>query len=197
MENADNFPAEVRAWLPSRKEERIVFLLPETYFIAPGPQAAAEFVKSASSLWYDRIGSKIAADAAPESVMKSGILASLVEGEAKAADERPILAGIFLKRLEKNMRLQSCATVIYAWDELNIRKSRLSYRDLEINSPYNTYLVGGLPPGPICAPSESSWKSALEPEESDYLFFFADREGRHVFSKSYEEHLAKQRRLGL
>ena len=164
---------------------------------ALGPQAAAEFVKSASSLWYDRIGSKIAADAAPESVMKSGILASLVEGEAKAADERPILAGIFLKRLEKNMRLQSCATVIYAWDELNIRKSRLSYRDLEINSPYNTYLVGGLPPGPICAPSESSWKSALEPEESDYLFFFADREGRHVFSKSYEEHLAKQRRLGL
>ena len=95
------------------------------------------------------------------------------------------------------MRLLSCATVIYAWDELNIRKSRLSYRDLEINSPYNTYLVGGLPPGPICAPSESSWKSALEPEESDYLFFFADREGRHVFSKSYEEHLAKQRRLGL
>ncbi len=197
MEKAENFPPAVRPWLPPKKEERLVFLLPETYFLAPGPQAADEFVKRASALWYERIGRDIPAGADARSVLTRGTLASLVEGEAKAADERPVLAGIFLKRLEKNMRLQSCATVIYAWDELNIKKERLSYRDLEINSPYNTYLVGGLPPGPICVPGESSWKSALSPKKSDYLFFFAGNDGRHVFSKNYEEHLAKQRKAGL
>ena len=197
MEDAENFPPAVREWLPRKKEERLIFLLPETYFLAPGPQAAAEFVRRASALWYERVGASIAPGTTPGEVMKSGILASLVEGEAKAADERPVLAGIFLKRLEKNMRLQSCATVIYAWDERNIKKSRLSYRDLEIDSPYNTYISGGLPPGPICVPSEDSWKSALSPKESDYLFFFAGGDGRHIFSKSYEEHLAKQRKLGL
>lgn len=197
MEDAENFPPAVREWLPRKKEERLIFLLPETYFLAPGPQAAAEFVRRASALWYERVGASIAPGTTPGEVMKSGILASLVEGEAKAADERPVLAGIFLKRLEKNMRLQSCATVIYAWDERNIKKSRLSYRDLKIDSPYNTYISGGLPPGPICVPSEDSWKSALSPKESDYLFFFAGGDGRHIFSKSYEEHLAKQRKLGL
>ena len=122
-----------------------------------------------------------------------GILASIVEGEAKIKEERPILAGIFLNRIEKWMPLQSCATVIYCWDELGIKKKSLTYKDLEIDSPYNTYRNSGLPPGPISVPSEDSWISALQPAKTDYLFFFATSKGSHIFSKTYEEHLRKQR----
>lgn len=193
----ENFQQQIRSWLPEKAEQRMMFLLPETYFTAPGPRMADDFVKRASALWYARVGNKVPPESDAASVMKSGILASVIEGEAKAADERPILAGIFLKRLEKNMKLQSCATVIYAWEEVDVKKHRLTYRDLEIKSPYNTYIVEGLPPGPICVPSEGSWLAALSPKESEYLFFFAGKDGRHIFSKSYNEHLSKQRRMGM
>ncbi len=193
MADAANFYGPVRKWLPDAPCARIVFLLPETYFIAPGRGMAESFIYAASRLWYERIGKDIPEDAPADGVLTRGVLASVVEGEAKAAEERPILAGIFLKRIEKNMRLQSCATVIYSWAERGVRKTSLTYKDLEIDSPYNTYRNDGLPPGPICVPSEASWKSALAPQESDYLFFFADGKGRHIFSKTYGEHLAKQR----
>ncbi|MDO5115953.1 MAG: endolytic transglycosylase MltG [Synergistaceae bacterium] len=192
----NNFYHKARGWLPARTEDRMIFLLPETYFLPPGA-GADEFVKGASRLWYERVGAAIAPETPPDEVVRRGVLASVVEGEARVAEERPLLAGIFLSRIEKSMRLQSCATVIYSWEEKNIKKKSLTYRDLEIDSPYNTYLNDGLPPGPICVPSESSWKSALAPEKSDYLFFFANGEGRHIFSESYDEHIAKQRKMGL
>ncbi len=195
MSNAENFYEPVRKWLPDETRARMVFLLPETYFIAPGAKMARDFVASASRLWYERIGKLIDGDEDATEVLMRGVLASVVEGEAKAAEERPILAGIFLKRIDKKMRLQSCATVIYCWAELGVRKTALNYKDLEIDSPYNTYKNDGLPPGPICVPSENSWRSALAPEESDYLFFFADGNGRHIFSETYAEHLSKQREL--
>lgn len=195
MADAENFYEPVRKWLPDEPRARMVFLLPETYFVAPGPGAEKSFIASASRLWYERVGKDIPEDADANEVQTRGVLASLVEGEASSPDERPILAGIFLKRIEKKMRLQSCATVIYSWAERGVKKTALTYRDLEIDSPYNTYRNDGLPPGPICVPSENSWKSALAPQESDYLFFFADGKGRHVFSETYGEHLAKQRSM--
>ena len=130
-------------------------------------------------------------------LFKRGILASVIEGEAKYPEEYPILAGIFIKRLAKNMKLQSCATVVYSWERADVKKKRLSYRDLQIKSPYNTYLHGGLPPAAICAPGEKAWLSAFFPKESDFLFFFAGADGRHIFSKTYKEHLKKQREAGL
>lgn len=193
MEKTENFYEPVRKWLPDDVRARMVFLLPETYFIAPGPAIADGFVTAASRLWFERIGKDIPDDTPANDVLMRGVLASVVEGEARVAEERPILAGIFLKRIEKNMRLQSCATVMYCWAERGEKKTALTYKDLEIDSPYNTYLNDGLPPGPICAPSESSWKSALNPQETEYLFFFADGKGRHIFSETYGEHLAKQR----
>lgn len=192
MEKTENFYEPARKWLPDDVRARMVFLLPETYFIAPGPAIAESFVAAASRLWFERIGKDIPEDTPAHDVLMRGVLASVVEGEARVAEERPILAGIFLKRIEKNMRLQSCATVMYCWAERGEKKTALTYKDLEIDSPYNTYLNDGLPPGPICVPSESSWKSALKPQETDYLFFFADGKGRHIFSKTYGEHLAKQ-----
>ena len=195
MAKAENFCEPVRKWLPEDVRARMVFLLPETYFIAPGPAVADGFIASASRLWFERVGKDIPEDTAAGDVLMRGVLASVVEGEARAAEERPILAGIFLKRIEKHMRLQSCATVIYCWAERGEKKTALTYKDLEIDSPYNTYRNDGLPPGPICVPSESSWKSALAPQETEYLFFFADGRGRHIFSRTYGEHIAKQREM--
>ncbi|MBQ9881404.1 MAG: endolytic transglycosylase MltG [Synergistes sp.] len=197
MTDKGNFHASVRDYLTEDPHARTIFLMPDTYFVAPGENMAADFVKMSSKLWYDRIGSKLPEDPSKKTIADTGILASLVEGEAKADDERPVLAGIFLRRLRKKMRLQSCATVIYAWEERGIKKKNLSYDDLKIDSPYNTYRNKGLPPSPICVPSDKSWLAALHPAKNDYLFFFAGKDGRHVFSKSYSEHLKKQKEAGL
>jgi len=189
----NNFPAELHELLPDDPRDRIVFLLPETYSLAPGNSVGEQTVQRASRLWMERVGKFLPDNADKKFTSQRGILASIVEGEAKIKEERPILAGIFLNRIEKWMPLQSCATVIYCWDELGIKKKSLTYKDLEIDSPYNTYRNSGLPPGPISVPSEDSWISALQPAKTDYLFFFATSKGSHIFSKTYEEHLRKQR----
>lgn len=193
LKDDNNFYSKVREWLPDRAKDRIIFLLPETYFIAPGEKLAANFITAASKLWYEKVGMEIPQGTDAQSVLQMGVLASIIEGESRLDDERPILAGIFLKRIEKKMRLQSCATVIYSWYEKDVKKTSLTYKDLEIDSPYNTYRNDGLPPGPICVPSGSAWKSAIHPAESNYLFFFAGENGRHIFSKTYDEHISRQR----
>ena len=88
------------------------------------------------------------------------------------------------------MRLQSCATIQYILGE---PKERLDENDLKIDSPYNTYLNQGLPPGPICNPGLDSIIAALEPEEGDYLFFVLGEDGRHIFSRTYQEHLMNKK----
>lgn len=118
------------------------------------------------------------------------ILASLIEKEAKVDNERPIIAQVLLKRLKIGMKLQCDATVQYA---LGRYKPVLSYKDLEVDSPYNTYLHYGLPPGPICNPGLSSIISAVNPANTDYLFYFTKDNGVHIFSKTYDEHLARQK----
>ncbi len=116
---------------------------------------------------------------------QSVILASIVEKEAVAAAERPVIASVFLNRLELGRPLESCATVLFV---LGGHRSRLYYRDLEVESPYNTYLHAGLPPGPICNPGRASLEAALFPADSGYLYFVARGDGTHVFSRSLEEH---------
>ncbi len=120
------------------------------------------------------------------------VLASLIEKEAVLPEEKPVIAGVILNRLKDNMRLQIDATVQYALTE---RKERLMYSDLEVDSPYNTYLYSGLPPGPIASPGDEAIKAAVEPDNNDYLFFFARGDGSHEFTKSYQEHLKRQRKL--
>ena len=195
LSDKENFPSELHDLLPDDPKDRIVFLLPETYSLAPGNSVGVQTVKRASRLWMERVGKFLPENADKKFTAQRGILASIVEGEAKIEEERPILAGIFLNRIDKWMPLQSCATVIYCWDELGIKKKSLTYKDLEIDSPYNTYRNSGLPPGPISVPSEDSWLSALQPAKTDYLFFFATPEGNHIFSGTYEEHLKKQKEM--
>lgn len=112
-------------------------------------------------------------------------LASLVEREARKATERALIAGVLQNRLDRQMRLQCDATVQYA---LGGHRSRLLYRDLKVDSPYNTYLHAGLPPGPICNPGLACLKAALFPAKTDKLFYVARADGSHVFTRTYEEH---------
>lgn len=121
------------------------------------------------------------------SVYDAITLASLVEKEAQVEAERPIIAGIFLKRLQMHMPLQSCATIQYI---LGYPKAELTIEDTEIPSPFNTYLHMGLPPGPIANPGIASIQAVLNPASTDYLYFVADNSGKHHFSKTYTEHLA-------
>nr|WP_275983928.1 endolytic transglycosylase MltG [Paenibacillus hamazuiensis] len=114
-------------------------------------------------------------------------VASLVEREVALDEERPIVAGIIYNRLTKNMNLQIDATVQYLFDK---PKERLFEKDLQIESPYNTYLHPGLPPGPIASPSLSSIKAALYPAETKFLFYVTKKDGSkgHLFAETYEEH---------
>jgi UPF0755 protein len=118
-------------------------------------------------------------------------LASIVEREAQASQERPLIAGVFLNRLKKHMHLESCATVEYS---LGGWKPHLNYKDLQVESPYNTYRHPGLPPGPICNPGKASLEAAAHPAQTDMLFFVADGKGTHRFSRDYDEHLAVQKK---
>ena len=114
------------------------------------------------------------------------ILASIVEKEAVADSERPIIAGVFLNRLSKGMRLESCSTVLYA---MGINKERLSFEDLKFDSPYNTYKYKGLPPGPICNPGAKAIDAVLYPQVTDSLYFVSKGNGTHYFSSTFEQHV--------
>ncbi|WP_058486426.1 endolytic transglycosylase MltG [Defluviitalea phaphyphila] len=116
------------------------------------------------------------------------IIASMIEKEAAIDEERPIIAGVIYNRLKNNMKLQIDATVIYALGE---HKANLSYKDLKTKSPYNTYIIKGLPPGPICTPSQESIKAALNPIEHSYLYYVVSSYGskKHNFAETYDEHL--------
>ena len=118
-------------------------------------------------------------------------LASIVEAEAERDSERAIVASVFLNRLKRGMHLQSCATIEYLLPQ---RKAILTDADTKIESPYNTYLHPGLPPGPIGNPGKASLRAALYPAKSDYLFFVSKGDGRHHFSATFAEHTAAQRR---
>lgn len=127
-------------------------------------------------------------------------LASIVEGEARVDEERPVIAAVYLNRLRIGMPLQADPTVQYAIQlETGERKSRLLYADYRRLSPYNTYLRRGLPPGPVGAPSRASIEAVLNPADVRYLYFVAGEGGRHIFSRTYGEHLravARARRQG-
>jgi len=115
-------------------------------------------------------------------------LASLVEKETALDDERGLVAGVFANRLRRGMLLQCDPTVIYAIERSGRPVKRLLRADLEFDSPWNTYRHAGLPPGPICCPGAASLRAASRPAETRYLFFVADGEGGHDFSRTIGEH---------
>jgi len=167
------------------------FLYPETYEVYANATAHDVIDKMLSQFdslfknpeYYDR------AMQMGMTVREVVTMASIIEREAAHSDELPIMAGVFYNRIAQGIRLESCATIQFILGE---PKEFLTNEDTQIDSPYNTYLIEGLPPGPICSPGIKAITSALYPAEHDYLFFVlsADLSTRsHVFSASYEEFL--------
>ncbi|OWZ83433.1 endolytic transglycosylase MltG [Natranaerobius trueperi] len=164
------------------------FLYPETYNVnadATEKEVVKKMLDQFDKMFTEKYERKM--ENRDVSVVDLMTLASIVEREAVRDDERERIAGVFYNRLENNMRLESCATVEYIIQE---NKPVLSYEDTQIESPYNTYRNNDLPPGPIASPSSSSIEAVLNPEEHEYLFFVSklDGSGKHVFSKTYQEH---------
>ncbi|MCZ7536367.1 MAG: endolytic transglycosylase MltG [Acidimicrobiia bacterium] len=162
-------------------------LWPDTYrFVETDDETAVlrtmvrEFDRRAGRLGLD-------APAGGLSAYQTLIVASLVQSEAKVDSDRSLIASVIMNRLEQDMPLQIDATVLYAIGE---RKISNTADDRATESPYNTYLVRGLPPTPISSVAEVSIEAALNPAESEYLFYVvADAEGRHAFAETYDEHL--------
>jgi UPF0755 protein len=173
------------------------FLRPETYLFASGVTAetvVSEMAETFQADWdpaWDQ-----AAGAQGLDRMAVVTLASLVEGEAKVDEDRPLVAAVYRTRLRIGMPLQADPTVQYAIQlATGVRKPRLFDRDYQFPSPYNTYLRSGLPPGPVGAPSRKSIEAVLAPAPVQYLYFVAGPDGKHVFTRSYGEHLRAVRKL--
>ena len=181
------------------------FLFPATYQLPRHPVAVeltAAMVKKFKEQWA-RISPPMAAGdktRLPSGYPISSIvtLASLVERETPKKEERPLVAGVFENRLRKDMMLQCDPTVIYALEQEGRYNGTLTGADLHVHSPYNTYEHTGLPPGPIGNPGEASLRAALQPAETDFLYFVANTQGGHFFSATLAEHnrnVTKYRRL--
>lgn len=173
------------------------FLRPETYLL-PGDLNARELVRimaeGSNAEWQPGWTARL--DSMKMDRRELVTLASIVEGEARVDEERETIAGVYHNRLRIGMALQADPTVQYAISlKKGRRKSRLFIRDYAFTSPYNTYLHPGLPPGPVNSPSRRSIEAALYPAAVRYLYFVADSNGHHVFSRTYNEHLRAIRKI--
>jgi len=163
------------------------YLFPETYRLPRGlgvREIAEVLVGQFLEVW-DEIEPQ--ARLQELSMLEVVTLASIVEKETAAPDERPLIASVFRNRLRRGMRLETDPTVIYGIPDFD---GNLRRRDLEnADNPYNTYQIAGLPPGPIANPGADALRAVVNPAESDYLFFVSRNDGTHVFSKTFSEHV--------
>ncbi len=163
------------------------YLFPDTYHLprnlAPKDVARA-MVRRFETVWRNEIEPL----AKRQSLTRHEIvtLASIVEKETASPEERPLIAAVFLNRLKRGMRLETDPTVIYGIPDFdgNLRKRDL----LNEGNPYNTYRIGGLPPGPIASPGVDALRAVLSPSQTDHLYFVSRNDGTHFFSSSYREH---------
>ena len=171
----------------SKKYKLEGYLFPDTYFIRKDATAEEIIVRMLNR--FEDITNKYKQELAnlPYSFDEIITIASIIEQEAKLDEERAIIAGVMYNRLTDTMKLQMCSTVQYA---LGKRTANLSYDDLAVESPYNTYMYAGLPAGAICSPGEASIRAAFQPENHDYYFFVVSEpeKGSHAFSATAGEH---------
>ncbi|KAF6659683.1 endolytic transglycosylase MltG [Paenibacillus polymyxa] len=167
------------------------YLFPETYELKKG-STTKDIIQTMLEQTQKRLDTISDLDAGlqqrGETLHQLLTVASLVEREVVVDDERPIVAGVIYNRLQQDKKLEIDATVQYMLDK---QKERLYYKDLAVESPYNTYMHQGLPPGPIASPSLKSVVAALQPKSTDYLFYVTKKDGthKHLFAKTYKEHL--------
>lgn len=176
-------------------------LLPETYFYSYGDTRTSLVgrMREAMREALDELWSRQGRTGTLKNKREAVILASIIEKETGLAEERPEVSSVFNNRLRLGMRLQSDPTVVYGLTNgRGPMQRRLTYADLEKPTPYNTYRIGGLPPGPIANPGRASIAAALNPAKTRYLYFVADGTGGHVFARTHSEHkrnVARWRRL--
>ena len=168
------------------------YLFPDTYRF-PRDLPARQIIHQMLVRFDERVAPELRArpPSPGVSLFEALIIASMVEREAKVAPERPIIAGVIYNRLQRGWRLEIDATILYA---LGRHADRVTASDLEVDSPYNTYRHGGLPPGPICNPGLAAIRAALRPATTPYLFYVLRPDGTHAFSRTYQEHLQAIRR---
>jgi UPF0755 protein len=166
------------------------YLFPETYSF-PSRTTARQVVDSMIARFRYTVGrlqQAVPAANWPRDLHDTVVLASLVETEAQHEDERPVIASVYSNRLDRRMLLQCDPTVIYALQQNGKYRGSLTLADLKFNSPYNTYVSAGLPPGPIANPGYPSLLAAIQPASTNYLFFVRTTEGRHTFSENLTAH---------
>lgn len=162
------------------------YLFPDTYAFPDGMtarQAVSEMVKRFEREWKPEWDARLSTLALNRNDIVT--LASIIEKEAKRPEERPVISAVYHNRLRNRMLLQADPTVQYA---LGKHTARVFYKDLEVESPYNTYKHAGLPPGPIASPGGPSLLAALFPANVSYLYFVADADGHHEFRSTLAQH---------
>lgn len=189
----ENFPYTFIRGLPKDNRRLEGYLFPDTYQVTRGSSES-----SVIELMLKRFDLEMSELDYPSRANKLGItlhqavtIASMVEREAKIDEERPIIAGVIFNRMRRSMPLQIDATVQYA---LGASKPKIYYKDLEVDSPYNTYRIHGLPPGPIAMPGRSSLLAAVNPAQTEYLYYVAKPDGSHAFATTLAEHNANKER---
>ena len=166
-------------------------LLPETYLYSKGDSRnrIVERMQEAMKVALDNLWEERCENLPYQTKEEALIMASIIEKETSIPSEYDVVAGVFVNRLNKKMRLQTDPTVIYALSEGKGSLGRaLLRRDLSVDHPYNTYRIYGLPPGPICNPGIRAIKAALNPGKTDYIYFVADGSGGHAFARTLTEH---------
>jgi len=162
------------------------FLFPDTYQIAEGA-TVEDIVDKLYKQFYkvlteEKKAANYKGDMTDYEIMT---LASIIEEEALYDEDRPLISGVFHNRIKDGMKLQSCVTVMYSLGE---HRQKLYYKDLEIDDPYNTYMYADLPPGPISSPGRLAIRAALQPEETEYFYFFSTDDGKMIYSRTNREH---------
>lgn len=182
-------PAPVAAW-DTEAQDLEGYLFPETYHFPRNTTAAQiaaamieQFHKKITPEWQDR------AAELGMSIREIIILASLIEKETSRPEEREMVSAVFHNRMRIGMKLDCDPTIVYVLKLEGKFKDRLRSKDLKLDSPYNTYLYRGLPPGPIANPGLAAIEAALYPATNDYLYFVSKNNGSHYFSRTYREHV--------
>jgi UPF0755 protein len=170
------------------------YLFPDTYHFARGTPptvVAATLVAAFRARWERELRPRLPADG--PTLRELVTLASIVEKEARRPEERPLIAGVYANRLRQGIALYADPTIIYALKLAGTWDGNLRRDHLEMDSPYNTYRVGGLPPSPICSPGAASLEAAAAPAAVPYLYFVSRNDGSHAFASTLAEHQANVR----
>jgi len=178
-------------WLPANLTSLEGYLFPDTYQLPTKltpEQAIDAMLRRFEEVALPLYRTYQQRQANPLSLHEWVTLASIVEKESVLASERRTIAGVFTERLRRGMRLEADPTVEYALGIRQTKEQPLTLAQVRTESPYNTYLVAGLPPGPIAAPGKASLAATADPEPTEYLYFMARYDGSHIFSRTLAEH---------